>query len=140
MKKMSRVYKFLFILNFAVACLLLLVGAAVFFSSQVGFFCTLLIVFLSHKSFEDRLESEILSGKYDDIEEFEENLDAKDKNLPKTNFTLTLFSPFKIFAYILFFLLMYLLLNLELFSPLGIIVGVAIVQLGSFIYGAIFEK
>ncbi|MDA3049369.1 hypothetical protein OFO03_04770 [Campylobacter sp. JMF_02 ED1] len=139
-KEILKIYLIFDFLVLALGGLLCAFGAkfAPFFaSSQLGFFCSLAVVFFSHRAYALRLEDEIRSGKYDKIanDEFDdENLAKPKKSAVKSNFATAFFSPFKILSYLALIFGIWLLAKFNLLNPLALMLGVSVIPLGTLVF------
>lgn len=116
-------------------------GIKFFVSSIVSalFFC--LIIRFSMGAYESKIYKELASGKYDDLQDLDDDLD--DEISPKNTFKnkkikpgfFTFFSPFKLVLYTLFVLSLYALVKFGYFSVLGTFFGVILAQISAFVYG-----
>ncbi|CZE48385.1 hypothetical protein [Campylobacter geochelonis] len=120
-------------------CILILVcimmGRNWLLNSQISFFISIFIAYASFKSYKNRIENEIYSGKYDDLGE-----DDEVQKIGAKASAITFFSPLKILGYLFlggsFYLLAkYAFLNVAAFS-----IGIALMPLGAIIYGIFFDK
>lgn len=122
MMKMSKITIFCLVFDSIIAFILVFLNLKWFLNSQIAFFCTLLIIYTSYKNYKNKIQDEIYSGKYD-------NLDDKFEKQKKPMFFLTFFAPFKILSYILLILSMFLLVKFEFFHGVAFIIGVSIVPI-----------
>lgn len=126
--------KIYLILDAFVVIISLFVGKFWFLNTQISFFITMLIAFISYKNYKNLLNKELHSGKYDNLES-DEIL-----KISKFQSAKTFLSPFKFVAYSLFGLSIFILAKLNLLNPLALLVGVFIYPLGAFIYGVFYDK
>ncbi|MBP3207893.1 MAG: hypothetical protein J6M21_06505 [Campylobacter sp.] len=98
-------------------------------NSQIAFVCALLIIFAAHKSYKRRINLELLSGKYDNIGEFDDDEEKK-----KTRFSFTFFAPLKMLSYAFMALCIYILAKFNLFWIVGFLAGTSIIPIGTLIF------
>ncbi|MCI6989337.1 MAG: hypothetical protein MR902_07245 [Campylobacter sp.] len=112
-------------------------GVKFFVSSIVSalFFC--LIIRFSMGAYESKIYKELASGKYDDLQDLDDEISPKDtfKNKKIKPGFFTFFSPFKLVLYTLFVLSLYALVKFGYFSVLGTFFGVILAQISAFVYG-----
>ena len=112
----------------------LLIGGAILglkfvLSSQISLICSILVLFAAVKTYENLVESELRSGKFDGIDDkntdnfTDENTQNSKKNAPKVSFA-KFFSFYKIAAYAFMFGCFYALLKFHLLSAIGFLAGV----------------
>lgn len=112
----------------------LLIGGAILglkfvLSSQISLICSILVLFATLKTYENLVESELRSGKFDGIDDkntdnfTDENTQNSKKNAPKVSFA-KFFSFYKIAAYAFMFGCFYALLKFHLLSAIGFFAGV----------------
>ena len=110
----------------------LLIGGAILglkfvLSSQISLICSILVLFAALKTYENLVESELRSGKFDGIDDkntdnfTDENTQNSKKNVP--NFV-KFFSFYKIAAYAFMFGCFYALLKFHLLSAIGFLAGI----------------
>lgn len=125
------------VLDFLLIAISLIIGKNWLLNTQISFFCTLFIAYATFKTYKGKVQDELLSGKYDDFDEWQddEEMDKKDKS-----FSLVFFSPFKLASYGLLALSFYMLVKFNLISPVAFFIGVIPMPLGALIYGAFLSK
>lgn|GEM_PF-915869 len=112
----------------------LLIGGAILglkfvLSSQISLICSILVLFAALKTYENLVESELRSGKFDGIDDkntdnfTDENTQNSKKNVPKVSFV-KFFSFYKIAAYAFMFGCFYALLKFHLLSAIGFLAGI----------------
>ena len=112
----------------------LLIGGAILglkfvLSSQISLICSILVLFAALKTYENLVESELRSGKFDGIDDkntdnfTDENTQNSKKNMPKVSFV-NFFSFYKISAYAFMFGCFYVLLKFHLLSGVGFLAGI----------------
>ena len=112
----------------------LLIGGAILglkfvLSSQISLICSILVLFAALKTYENLVESELRSGKFDGIDDknidnfTDENTQNSKKNMPKVSFV-KFFSFYKIAAYAFMFGCFYALLKFHLLSGIGFLAGI----------------
>lgn len=112
----------------------LLIGGAILglkfvLSSQISLICSILVLFAALKTYENLVESELRSGKFDGIDDkntdnfTDENTQNSKKNVPKVSFV-KFFSFYKIAAYAFMFGCFYALLKFHLLSGIGFLAGI----------------
>ncbi|PSM51797.1 putative membrane protein [Campylobacter blaseri] len=126
----KRLFKIYISLDFILIFISLFLGKYWLLNSQISFFISVFISYISMKNYQNMIDSELLSGKYDDIKEDENVKIGTVKN------SVTFFSPLKILAYLVLGVSFYILNKLEMLNPLAFLVGVLPMPLGSIIYGA----
>ena len=96
-------------------------------SSQISLICSILVLFAALKTYENLVENELRSGKFDAIDD--QNTDnftdenTQKKNAPKVSFV-KFFSFYKISAYAFMFGCFYALLKFRLLSAIGFLAGI----------------
>ncbi len=112
----------------------LLIGGAILglkfvLSSQISLICSILVLFAALKTYENLVESELRSGKFDGIDDkntdnfTDENTQNSKKNMLKVSFV-KFFSFYKITAYAFMFGCFYALLKFHLLSGIGFLAGI----------------
>lgn len=112
----------------------LLIGGAILglkfvLSSQISLICSILVLFAALKTYENLVESELRSGKFDGIDDkntdnfTDENTQNSKKNMLKVSFV-KFFSFYKITAYAFMFGCFYALLKFHLLSGVGFLAGI----------------
>lgn len=96
-------------------------------SSQISLICSILVLFAALKTYENLVENELRSGKFDAIDD--QNTDnftdenTQKKNAPKVSFV-KFFSFYKLAAYAFMFGCFYALLKFHLLSGIGFLAGI----------------
>ena len=112
----------------------LLIGGAILglkfvLSSQISLICSILVLSAALKTYENLVESELRSGKFDGIDDkntdnfTDENTQNSKKNALKVSFV-KFFSFYKITAYAFMFGCFYALLKFHLLSGIGFLAGI----------------
>ena len=131
-KKVLKVY---FGLDLIVIFLSLFFGIKWLLNSQVAFICALIVIYFAYKSYKKRINLELLSGKYDNLGEFEDDNEAK-----KGRFSFTFFAPFKMLSYAFMALCIYALAKFDLFWIVGFLAGVSIIPIGTLVFAFLQGK
>ena len=126
--------KIYLILDIFIIVISLLIGNFWLLNTQISFFLTMLIAFVSIRSYKKLINKELHSGKYDDLEEDEIIEVGKFRN------SATLFSPIKFLVYGLLGLCVYLLAKFETLNVLAFLVGAMPYPIGALIYGVMSDK
>ncbi|MGP1527949.1 MAG: hypothetical protein ACTTIV_03750 [Campylobacter sp.] len=106
-----------------------ILGLKFVLSSQISLICSILVLFAALKTYENLVESELRSGKFDGIDDkntdnfTDENTQNSKKNMPKVSFV-KFFSFYKIAAYAFMFGCFYALLKFHLLSGIGFLAGI----------------
>lgn len=96
-------------------------------SSQISLICSIFVLVATLKTYENLVESELRSGKFDAIDDqntdnfTDENMQKK--NVPKVSFV-KFFSFYKLAAYVFMFGCFYTLLKFHLLSGIGFLTGI----------------
>ncbi|QKF64941.1 hypothetical protein [Campylobacter corcagiensis] len=138
-KKILKIY---ILIDAIVLFLALFFGFKWLISSQISFILSIFIVWASFRSYKGLVEKEIMSGKFDNYEDFYEDYLTKEelKELNKHNLkvdvtskAVAFFSPLKLLGYTLLGLCFYLLTKFELIHAIGFLVGVLPLTFGTII-------
>lgn len=127
---MARFAKFYLMADLLLIAFGIFIGKIWLINSQVGFFGSFLIIFLSYKSLKSKIFDKVAQIKFEGVENpqiADENGGEKVKFLSPA--TLYFFAPLKILAYVLFFGALILLVKFKIFSPFGLICGISVIPL-----------
>ncbi|NLY04047.1 MAG: hypothetical protein GXZ15_04320 [Campylobacter sp.] len=136
----NKLVKVYLVLDIFVLILTFIFGLKWLLSSQIAFICTVFIAFVSYRSYSNLISSEIMSGRFDDIDF--EKLDQEGGKLPKASKIgafKAFMSPFKILAYLLLGVGFYLLAKFQLLNIIAFILGVSLIPVGTML-GVVLSK
>ena len=125
-KKVLKVY---FGLDFLLIILTPFLGLKWLLNSQIALICSLLIIYFAHQGYKKRINLELLSGKYDNLDGLDDESESK-----KPRFSFTFFAPFKMLSYAFMALCIWVLAKFELFWIVGFLAGTSIVPIGTLIF------
>ncbi|WP_078406153.1 hypothetical protein [Campylobacter pinnipediorum] len=121
-----------------------------FYSSQIGYFCSIFIAFVSYKSYKRRVLKKLKDKN--ELDEFEEEYEEeqpnddvsledekrrlKTKKLKLKDMNLDMaFVPYRLFAYAFFVIGFFLLKRHDVLNVFGILVGLSMMPIGALVLG-----
>lgn len=125
-KKIALIY---FLLDFILIVFSLFFGKNFLISSQVAFFCSVLIFLTSARAYKSKIYNELYNTNFD-----------KNGEYSKKNLSFTFFSPLKILAYIFFGICFFGLQKINILNPFAFLIGTTLMPIGMVIYGVLIDK
>lgn len=124
--KFKKLAIFYFFLDLALIVAMSYFGALWILNSQIGLFCSLVILFSSYCGYKKRIEYKSKNCEPDDEDE--------DKTFKKFDF-IGAFWPYRLISYGLIILVFFILNRHGLFEPFAFLAGIALMPLGAFLCG-----